>query len=257
MILGLLLIYVPIVRHPFSLLVLSLVLLSLAMIYPEPAVMIAQASGLGLALTLMAGLLERSMARRRKKLLLKEPSKVIRDLSSSRIHHSLMPPVSASFRPSIAGRIATSSRGTASMSRPTLLVPMLSAIVLATVFSPAKAQDRPDRRRFAFSARLCSGRPDERLAHRQRKVFALGNGRIRAIALACPIRQFPTIKVLSPPRPYRRNIGQISRRAIVKRPGDIGNYTFRRIGHNVADITMQSWQFNTRPGFCRDQDIKA
>ena len=66
LILGLMLIYVPLVRHPFSLLVLSIVLLSLAMIYPEPAVMIAQASGLGLALTLMAGLLERSMARRRK-----------------------------------------------------------------------------------------------------------------------------------------------------------------------------------------------
>jgi hypothetical protein len=96
LILGLMLIYVPIIRHPFSLLALSLVLLSLTMIYPEPSAMIAQASGLGLALTLMAGLLERSMARRRKKVLFKEPSKVIRDLSSSRIHQQLVPPISAS-----------------------------------------------------------------------------------------------------------------------------------------------------------------
>jgi hypothetical protein len=94
LILGLILIYVPVARHPFSLLVLSLVLLSLAMIYPEPSVMIAQASGLGLALTLMAGLLERSMARRHKRVSFKEPSKVIRDLSSSRIHQRYVPPTS-------------------------------------------------------------------------------------------------------------------------------------------------------------------
>ncbi len=84
LILGLLLIYAPIVRHPLSLLILGLALLSLAMIYPEAAAMIGQASGLGLALTLMAGMLERGMARRRKRALSKEPSRVIKDLSSSR-----------------------------------------------------------------------------------------------------------------------------------------------------------------------------
>jgi hypothetical protein len=92
---GLLLIYVPIVRHPFSLLVICLVFLSLAMIYPEPAAMIAQASGLGLALTLMAGFLERSMARRRKKFALKAPSKTIKELTSSRTHPATPPPASA------------------------------------------------------------------------------------------------------------------------------------------------------------------
>jgi hypothetical protein len=84
LVLGLLLIYIPVIRHPFSLLVISLFLLSLAMIYPEPAVMIAQASGLGLALTLLAGMLERSMARRRKKFAFKESSKTIKELTSSR-----------------------------------------------------------------------------------------------------------------------------------------------------------------------------
>ena len=91
LVLGLLLIYVPIVRHPFSLLVISLVLLSLAMIYPEPAAMIAQASGLGLALTLMAGILERSMAQRRKMFAFKESSKTIKELTSSRTR---LPPAS-------------------------------------------------------------------------------------------------------------------------------------------------------------------
>ncbi len=92
--LGLLLIYVPLVRHPFSLLAAGLVLLSLAMIYPEPAAMIAQASGLGLALTLLAGMLERSMARRRKKTAFKASSKAIKELSSSR--RLLQPAPSAS-----------------------------------------------------------------------------------------------------------------------------------------------------------------
>jgi hypothetical protein len=95
LVLGLLLIYVPIVRHPFSLLVISIVLLSLAMIYPEPAVMIAQASGLGLALTLLAGMLERIMARRRKKFVFKGSSKMSKELTSSRTRLPPAPPASA------------------------------------------------------------------------------------------------------------------------------------------------------------------
>jgi hypothetical protein len=95
LILGLLLIYVPLVRHPLSLLVMTLVLLSLTMIYPESTALFAQASGLGLALTLMAGFLERSMARRRKTLLLPESSQVIRDLTSTRSPHLMIPAVSA------------------------------------------------------------------------------------------------------------------------------------------------------------------
>jgi hypothetical protein len=69
--------------------------LSLAMIYPEPAVMIAQASGLGLALTLLAGMLERNMARRRKKFAFKESSKTIKELTSSRTRLPPAPPASA------------------------------------------------------------------------------------------------------------------------------------------------------------------
>jgi len=62
---GLLLIYVPASRHPATLLVAAVVLMCVGMLYPEPTLLIAQAALLGLALTLLAGLLERSLARPR------------------------------------------------------------------------------------------------------------------------------------------------------------------------------------------------
>ncbi len=91
LILGLSLIYVPLARHPLILLVLALSLVSLTMINPEQAALFAQTSGLGLALTLMAGLLERAMARRRKAVLLREPAKVIRDLTSTQSPQPSLP----------------------------------------------------------------------------------------------------------------------------------------------------------------------
>ncbi|MCX7427394.1 MAG: hypothetical protein NTW96_17405, partial [Planctomycetia bacterium] len=63
---GLLLIYVPVIRHPGNLLLAAVVLGATGMIYPEPTLLVLQAAGLGLALTLLAGLLERGMARRRR-----------------------------------------------------------------------------------------------------------------------------------------------------------------------------------------------
>ncbi len=61
---GLLLIYVPASRHPAALLVAAVALMCVGTLYPEPTLLIAQAALLGLALTLMAGLLERTVARR-------------------------------------------------------------------------------------------------------------------------------------------------------------------------------------------------
>lgn len=63
---GLLLIYLPRTRHPASLLVAGMVLLSIGLLYPEPALLVSQAASLGLGLALVAGLLERSVARRRR-----------------------------------------------------------------------------------------------------------------------------------------------------------------------------------------------
>ena len=58
---GLLLIYVPASRHPATLLVVGIVLLAAGLIAPEPTLLLAQAASLGLALTLLAGLLERGV----------------------------------------------------------------------------------------------------------------------------------------------------------------------------------------------------
>jgi hypothetical protein len=75
LILGLLLIYVPVSRHPATLLVLGVALLAAGLIAPEPTLLVAQAASLGLALTLLAGLLERGVAgRRRRTAIRKEPS---------------------------------------------------------------------------------------------------------------------------------------------------------------------------------------
>jgi len=62
---GLLLIYVPGFRHPAALLLAAVALVAAGAIWPEPTRLLAQAGGLGLMLSLMAGLLQRAMGRRR------------------------------------------------------------------------------------------------------------------------------------------------------------------------------------------------
>ena len=62
---GLVLIYVPAGRHPGTLFVAAVVLACVGLLYPAPTLLVAQAASLGLGLTLLAGLLERSVARRR------------------------------------------------------------------------------------------------------------------------------------------------------------------------------------------------
>jgi hypothetical protein len=74
---GLLLIYVPVSRHPGCLFGAAVLLLCVGVIYPEPTLLIAQAAILGLGLTLLAGLLERSVARRRRAAILPEAASSI------------------------------------------------------------------------------------------------------------------------------------------------------------------------------------
>ena len=64
LVVGLLLVYVPACRHPAALLVPSAVLLSAALVYPEPALLMAQVVGLGLVLVLVAGFVHWSLLRR-------------------------------------------------------------------------------------------------------------------------------------------------------------------------------------------------
>ena len=63
---GLLLIYFPRARHPASLLTAPVLLASLGIMVPEPAILGAQAAALGLVLALMAGLLSHMVVRWRR-----------------------------------------------------------------------------------------------------------------------------------------------------------------------------------------------
>ena len=83
---GLLLIYVPASRHPATLLVAGIALLATGLIAPEPTLLLAQAASLGLVLTLLAGLMERGVARRRRRTIArKEPSAASVELGSTRV----------------------------------------------------------------------------------------------------------------------------------------------------------------------------
>lgn len=92
LVLGLLLIYVPMSRHPATLLATAMILLCVGMLYPEPTLLVAQAASLGLALTLIAGLLQRSVARRRRGTIMTEASSSIMDTGSTQTQYP--PPLS-------------------------------------------------------------------------------------------------------------------------------------------------------------------
>ncbi|MDZ7619856.1 MAG: hypothetical protein U1E05_22890, partial [Patescibacteria group bacterium] len=62
---GLVLIYIPAGRHPATLFVAAVAIACVGSLYPAPTLLVAQAASLGLGLTLLAGLLERGVARRR------------------------------------------------------------------------------------------------------------------------------------------------------------------------------------------------
>jgi len=86
---GLLLIYVPVSRHPAVLFGTGLLLLGIGLLNPEPALLAAQAASLGLALALLAGLLERSVARRRREPILPDAPDVILDKGSTEVQYQL------------------------------------------------------------------------------------------------------------------------------------------------------------------------
>ena len=99
LVVGLLLIYVPVSRHPATLLTLGVALLAAGLIAPEPTLLLAQAACLGLALTLLAGLLERGAARRRRTLAGREPSSALIEIGST---HSRFKAAAADNPPSTA-----------------------------------------------------------------------------------------------------------------------------------------------------------
>jgi len=86
---GLLLIYYPRSRHPATLLGAGVVLLGVGVVYPEPTLLLSQAASLGLALALVAGLLQRSVARRRRGTVLAEPPSSVLERGSTQARYVL------------------------------------------------------------------------------------------------------------------------------------------------------------------------
>ncbi|MEN6407212.1 MAG: hypothetical protein ABFC77_12160 [Thermoguttaceae bacterium] len=94
MLVGLLLIYVPAIRHPATLLAAALALGAAGLIAPEPTLLLVQAASLGLVLALVAGLLKRAAARRRRRTVLHGDLSDIRvEVGSTRTIRRPLPPV--------------------------------------------------------------------------------------------------------------------------------------------------------------------
>jgi hypothetical protein len=74
LLIGIILIYVPASRHPAGLVALAIVLGCTGLLYPEATLLALQAAGAGLVLTVVAGLLERGVARRRRGIVSPEKS---------------------------------------------------------------------------------------------------------------------------------------------------------------------------------------
>jgi hypothetical protein len=82
LIVGLLLIYVPAVRHPASLFVLAVLVAAVTLIYPDPSLLLAQASGLGVVLSLAAAWMYRDVVWRHHR-------GIAREISSSILERGL------------------------------------------------------------------------------------------------------------------------------------------------------------------------
>jgi hypothetical protein len=84
LVIGLLLVYVPAVRHPASLLVLAVALVAAVLAWPGPSLLLAQASGLGVVLSLGAAWLHQSVLRRHRRAAAREVSSSILERGSSK-----------------------------------------------------------------------------------------------------------------------------------------------------------------------------
>jgi hypothetical protein len=82
LVLGLLLIYVPLLRHPLLLLPLGLAVATLGLLFPEPAIQAAQAAVLGASIALSAFLMNWLVTRQRKeRAVVRGTSRAVRDSS--------------------------------------------------------------------------------------------------------------------------------------------------------------------------------
>jgi hypothetical protein len=91
LVLGLFLIYVPATHHPVVLLVLAVALVGVVTIYPGPALLLAQAASLGVGLTFLAALLQRSVGRRGGGTVRETGSSILFEKGSTQVQHRRVP----------------------------------------------------------------------------------------------------------------------------------------------------------------------
>ncbi len=91
LVVGLLLIHVPSVRHPASLLVAAVGLLFAGALFPEVTLLACQAASLGMVLALLAGVLQRMLARRRRTLAYPEAVQILEKKSTEVLPHPVGP----------------------------------------------------------------------------------------------------------------------------------------------------------------------
>jgi hypothetical protein len=91
---GLLLLYLPALRHPALLFVVGVVLAAGALTFPEPALLIAQAAAMGAALVMIAAFLDHYLkSRRSAPLLVRSSPSSISEPGSTRTHLRAQPGV--------------------------------------------------------------------------------------------------------------------------------------------------------------------
>ncbi len=89
---GLLLIYIPAMRHPAMLLAIVVALTGAALVHPGPSLLAAQAASLGVVLTLLAGLLQRTFHRKRAGApAVERGSSMLFEKGSSQVPHRTLP----------------------------------------------------------------------------------------------------------------------------------------------------------------------
>jgi hypothetical protein len=82
---GLMLIYLPALRHPVVLMTGSTVLLVAVILYPGPALLLAQAAGVGIGLAILAGFLDRGFGGGRRRVMQRETSSSVLERGSTQI----------------------------------------------------------------------------------------------------------------------------------------------------------------------------
>ena len=113
LVVGLLWIYIPAVRHPAALFAAAVGLAAATAVYPEPTLLLLQAASLGVVLVLVAAALQRRVTRPRRGVPHSEPTSSVFDRGSTETQYRLAPPappLSTESAPATGGAPLTSPK---------------------------------------------------------------------------------------------------------------------------------------------------